>query len=278
MKFLSYNIQYGKGQKGKHNLYRIAEVIKETDVACLQEIEKFWQRSGFVDQAQILSEFLPKFYSVYGPALDMDASLKNEYGQISNRRRQFGNMILSRYPIISTRNFPLPKQGAGPDPEHSIQRALLETVINIPGLGYTRVYSTHLSHRNPESRFPQIQFMMRRINQAPHEQGAWSGEHTDTGWTEGEKPPMPQQFILMGDMNFKLDSKEYKEMLDSKDFYDAWKSNDEDRGTNVDGDSIDHCFVSKNLLPKIKRTYIDRNITASDHWPLWMEMDTENKN
>ena len=106
MKFLSYNIQYGKGQNGKHNLYRVAETIKETDVACLQEIEKFRQRSGFVEQSQILSEFLPKFYSVYGPALDMDASVKNQYGQISNRRRQFGNMILSRYPIISTRNFP----------------------------------------------------------------------------------------------------------------------------------------------------------------------------
>ena len=99
MKFLSYNIQYGKGQDGEFNLYRIAETVKEADVVCIQEIEKFWQRSGFVDQALILSEFLPKFYSVYGPALDMDASLKNEYGQISNRRRQFGNMILSRYPL-----------------------------------------------------------------------------------------------------------------------------------------------------------------------------------
>jgi len=276
MKFLSYNIQYGKGQDGEFNLYRIAETVKEADVVCIQEIEKFWQRSGFVDQAQILSEFLPKFYSVYGPALDMDASLKNEYGQISNRRRQFGNMILSRYPIISTRNFPLPKQGTGP--VHAIQRGLLEAVIDIPGLSHTRVYSTHLSHRNPESRFPQIKLMIRRINQAPYEQGAWSGEHTDAGWTEGEKPLMPKQFILMGDMNFKLDSKEYQEMKDSEDFYDAWKSNDEDRGTNVDGDSIDHCFVSKNLLPKIKRTYIDRKITASDHWPLWMEMDTENDN
>ena len=272
MKFLSYNIQYGKGQDGEFNLYRIAETIKEADVVCIQEIEKFWQRSGFVDQAQILSEFLPKFYSVYGPALDMDASLKNEYGQISNRRRQFGNMILSRYPIISTRNFPLPKQGTGP--VHAIQRGLLEAVIDIPGLSHTRVYSTHLSHRNPESRFPQIKLMIRRINQAPLEQGAWSGEHTDAGWTEGEKPPMPKQFVLMGDMNFKLDSKEYQEMTDSEDFYDAWKSSDVDRGTNVDGDSIDHCFVSKNILPKIKRTYIDRKITASDHWPLWMEMDT----
>ena len=89
MKFLSYNIQYGKGQKGKHNLYRVAEVIKKADIVCLQEIEKFWQRSGFVNQAQILSEFLPKFYSVYGPALDMDASLKNEYGQIPNCLRRF---------------------------------------------------------------------------------------------------------------------------------------------------------------------------------------------
>jgi len=37
-------------------------------------------------------------------------------------------------------------------------------------------------------------------------------------------------------------------------------------------------LYQKNVLPKIKRTYIDRNISASDHWPLWMEMDIENKN
>jgi len=61
MKFLSYNIQYGKDQDGESNLYRVAEAIKEADVVCIQEIEKFWQRSGFVNQAQILSEFLPKF-------------------------------------------------------------------------------------------------------------------------------------------------------------------------------------------------------------------------
>jgi len=284
MKFLSYNIQYGKGQDGKYNLYRIAQIIKEADVACIQEVEKFWQRSGFVDQTQILSELLPNYYSVFGPALDMDASLKNEYGQIANRRRQFGNMIFSKFPIISSRNFPLPKTEYCSletwISDHSIQRALLEVVIDIPVINTTRVYSTHLSHRSLETRLPQIKFLQKIINQAPYEQGAWSGDHSEPieGWTEGEKPPMPKQFILMGDMNFKLDSKEYKEMADSENFYDAWKSSDEDRGTNVDGDSIDHCFVSKNLLSKIKRTFIDRKITASDHWPLWMEMDTENDN
>jgi endonuclease/exonuclease/phosphatase family metal-dependent hydrolase len=89
---------------------------------------------------------------------------------------------------------------------------------------------------------------------------------------------MPEQFILMGDMNFSFGSKEYKVIVDYKKFHDAWTSSETDRGTNVDGDSIDHCFVSKNILTKIKRTYIDRNISASDHWPLWMEMDIENKN
>ena len=44
MKFLSYNIQYGRDQKGKHNLYRVAEAIKETDVACIQEIERSEER------------------------------------------------------------------------------------------------------------------------------------------------------------------------------------------------------------------------------------------
>jgi endonuclease/exonuclease/phosphatase family metal-dependent hydrolase len=284
MKFLSYNIQYGKDQDGKYNLYRIAQIIKEADVACIQEVEKFWQRSGFVDQTQILSELLPNYYSVFGPALDMDASLKNEYGQIANRRRQFGNMIFSKFPIISSRNFPLPKTEYCSletwISDHSIQRAVLEVVIDIPGINSTRVYSTHLSHRSLETRLPQVKFLQKIINQAPYEQGAWSGDHSEPieGWTEGEKPPMPEQFILMGDMNFAFGSKEYKVIVDYKKFYDAWTSSDTDRGTNVDGDSIDHCFVSKNLLPKIKRTYIDRNITASDHWPLWMEMDAKDKN
>jgi len=284
MKFLSYNIQYGKDQDDKYNLYRISKVIQNADVACVQEVEKFWQRSGFVDQAKVLSELLPNYYSVFGPALDMDASLKNKYGQIANRRRQFGNMIFSKFPIISSRNFPLPKtEYCSLETwlsDHSIQRALLEAVINVPGINSTRVYSTHLSHRSIEARLPQIKFLQKIINQAPYEQGAWSGDHSEPiqGWTEGEKPPMPEQFVLMGDMNFVFDSKEYEEIVDSKKFYDAWTSRETDRGTNVDGDSIDHCFVSKNILPIIKRTYVDRTITASDHWPLWMEMDTKNKN
>ena len=272
MKLVTYNIQYSKGQDGKFSLIRIAEALKDADIACIQEVERFWQRSGYIDQPQALSSFLPNFFTIFGTALDINSSIKNKYGQIFNRRRQFGNMILSKYPIISSRNFPLPKEGNGPI--HSIQRALLEAVIDIPDIGPTRIYNTHLSHRDSKSRFPQLNHMISTINRAPFEKGAWSGEHTDEGWTEGTKPPMPSQFILMGDMNCNIDSEEYKEIITTENFYDTWKNNDKniDRTTNLSGDTIDHCYVSHELIGKVKNTYIDKKSKGSDHYPLWIEI------
>ena len=164
MKLVTYNIQYSKGQDGKFSLIRIAEALQDADIACIQEVERFWQRSGFIDQSQALSSFLPNFFTIFGTALDVNSSIKNKYGQIFNRRRQFGNMILSKYPIISSRNFPLPKEGVGPI--HSIQRALLEAVIDIPDIGPTRIYNTHLSHRDSKSRFPQLNHMIKVLGQA----------------------------------------------------------------------------------------------------------------
>ena len=54
----------------------------------------------------------------------------------------------------------------------------------------------------------------------------------------------------------------------------TWKNNDKniDRGTNLDGDSIDHCFVSQELIKKIKKTYIDKTPKGSDHYPLCVEI------
>jgi len=181
-------------------------------------------------------------------------------------------MILSKYPIISSRNFPLQKEGNGPI--HSIQRALLEAVIDIPDIGPTRIYNTHLSHRDSKSRFPQLNHMISTINRAPFEKGAWSGEHTDEGWTEGKKPPMPSQFILMGDMNCNIDSEEYKEITTTENFYDTWKNKDKNtnRATNLSGDSIDHCYVSNELIGKVKNTYIDKIPKGFDHYPLWIEI------
>ena len=83
----------------------------------------------------------------------MDASYRDEDGQLVNRRRQFGVMLMSRTPILSSRSFPLPKYGTLK--QHSIQQTLLEGVIDTPA-GPVRVYTAHLSHLSAETRIPQI--------------------------------------------------------------------------------------------------------------------------
>ncbi|MCB1490432.1 MAG: endonuclease/exonuclease/phosphatase family protein, partial [Rhodobiaceae bacterium] len=121
MKLVSYNIQYGLGADGAYDLGRIADAIRDADVIALQEVERFWQRSGMVDEPQVIADRLPDHYWVYGANLDMDASYR-EGGRLKNRRRQFGTMILSRFPILSSRNFPLPKFATLT--QHSIQQGL----------------------------------------------------------------------------------------------------------------------------------------------------------
>jgi endonuclease/exonuclease/phosphatase family metal-dependent hydrolase len=35
---------------------------------------------------------------------------------------------------------------------------------------------------------------------------------------------------------------------------------------------IDHCFVSMDLIPRVKRAWIDGAPDGSDHQPVWMEL------
>ena len=98
MRFVTYNIQYGKGRDGRFDLRRIADAVREADVIALQEVERYWIRSGLVDQAAELAALLSDHHWVYGPGLDMDASVRDPAGRPVSRRRQFGNMLLARGP------------------------------------------------------------------------------------------------------------------------------------------------------------------------------------
>ena len=46
MRLVSYNIQYGRGRDGVFDLKRIATAIAGADVIALQEVERYWLRSG----------------------------------------------------------------------------------------------------------------------------------------------------------------------------------------------------------------------------------------
>lgn len=279
---ISYNIQYGLGADGRYDLARIAGEIAHADIVALQEVDRHWQRSGNVDSPAVLAQHLPHHHFVFGANLDMDADFE-EAGRVVHRRKQFGTMILSRWPIRSSRNFPLPKWGDRK--HHSIQQGILEAVIDTPTLGPLRVYSVHLSHLAAFTRLPQIAAIRDILDRAPAEGGAWCGGHPnpDAGWIEEDEPPMPDRWILMGDMNFVAGSQEYDAMIggtapgfgrltNRQGPLDAWvvAGNDEMAGTTYRGATsrIDHCFVSGNLADHVVSVVVDEAASGSDHLPL----------
>ena len=80
---------------------RTAEEIGGADIIALQEVDRHWERTDFADQPAQIGALLPDFHWIYGPPLDVDASSPSVSGKIHNRRRQFGDMLLSRWPILS---------------------------------------------------------------------------------------------------------------------------------------------------------------------------------
>jgi endonuclease/exonuclease/phosphatase family metal-dependent hydrolase len=287
VKLVTYNIQYGLGKDKRYDLARIAREIEGADIIALQEVERHWRRSGCVDSAAVLGTRLPEHHWIYGANLDMDASYRDAEGRLVNRRRQFGTMILSRLPIVSSRNHVLPKYGTLT--QHSIQQGALEAVIVTERAGPVRIYSVHLSHLSPTTRLPQIEALLDIHARAPSEGGAWCGGHPDpaAGWTQGEMPPMPTDAILMGDFNFTWHTAEYDRIVGPMSerygrlnrltgFVDAWVAGGhrQDEGATADnGERIDFCFVSAALASRVQAARIDANATGSDHYPLWTEID-----
>ncbi|MBC7738256.1 MAG: endonuclease/exonuclease/phosphatase family protein [Candidatus Saccharibacteria bacterium] len=129
LRLASYNIQYGKGKDGRYDLQRIVADLGDRDIIALQEVEVNFHRSGMVDQPAVIAGMLPHMHWVYGPGINIDAS-EMQAGRVIQRRRQYGNMVLSRWPILSTVTHPLPKLALAR--VFHQQRVLLETVIATP--------------------------------------------------------------------------------------------------------------------------------------------------
>jgi endonuclease/exonuclease/phosphatase family metal-dependent hydrolase len=267
MRLVSYNIQFGRGKDNRYDLARIADEVGGADVIALQEVERFFKRSGMVDQVAELARLLPAYHWVYGPGLDLDASLNGPDGKPVHRRRQFGNMLLSRTPILSARNFMLPKFATLK--QFSLQRCALEGIVET-GRGPVRVYSIHLTHLSDATREPQVAALLDIHRRAPSEGGAWCGELGED-WTEGhDAPAMPREAILMGDFNMFTSSPlydrivgphgPYGRMNNPEGFVDAWVAAGRGEGEGATcfsgsisgGRRIDFCFVSTSLAGHIR--------------------------
>ena len=286
MKLVTYNIQFGRGRDARFDLGRIAEAVRGADVIALQEVERYFKRSGLTDQVAELVRRLPGYHWVYGPGIDVGIDPDDQ--PVLGRRMQFGNLLLSRSPILSSRNHLLPKVALV---DHlSIQRAALEGVIAFPR-GPARVYSVHLAHVSALERRRQIAHLLAILRAAPGEGGAWSGGADSADWADaGVPPPMAAEAILMGNFNLTPDSPEYEVMAGPREagrgrivtedgFVDAWiaAGNDPEGGQTCPGSQgghrIDFVFVAAGLAGRVRAARVDEEAPGSDHQPLWAEID-----
>jgi len=295
VKFVSYNIQYGFGADGRYDLARAAKVLAGADVIALQEVERFWARSNEDDQPELLAKLLPGYHWVYGPAFDMDASIRAGDGTVVNRRRQFGTMILSRLPIVWSRLHLLPmRRVASP---LNTQNAALEAMIRT-SWGPLRVFSLHLSHIGVGERLEQIDFLLERHRRVPFEGGPWSGvdDEPERGWSNGDaEPEAPLAAVWMGDFNSQPGSAEYRRISGDNpnrpsaayydEFVDAALAAGHKSDTfythrwTLDGKPqtrrLDYCFVGPMLRERVKSFRVDTDETASDHFPVFIDIDLE---
>ncbi|MDD4792688.1 MAG: alkaline phosphatase [Firmicutes bacterium] len=144
---MTYNIHSGVGADLLLDLDRIADLIlaEGVDIVGMCEVDCGTQRSGEVDQAAYISEKLG-YEHVYGRTI--------YYGG-----GQFGNALISRYPIRSWRNHPLPNP-AGNEP-----RAVLEAQVDVDGT-ILNVFVTHLDVKAEEGRQAQVGALLDIASQA----------------------------------------------------------------------------------------------------------------
>ncbi len=282
MKIVTYNIQFGLGKDELFDLERIASEIDGADIIALQEVECNWQRSGMVDQPKVLAELLDQYYWVYGPFFDVSASRREPNARIINIRRQFGNMILSKTPIISTRLFPLPKSII--NDQRNMVVGMLEGVVEMPGGKALRIYNAHLSAKSADDRVAQIHTIRTIIASAPNEGGAWTGPSTHPLWLEDKvAPPMPGDFVLLGDFNLASRDPEYTHLVrtghNECDLVDCWllAGHDINKGVTfpanmINSQRIDFAFVDTTMQNLVINAWIDEAAQGSDHQPYWIEL------
>ncbi len=170
---MTFNIHHGKGTDNKLDLKRIMEVIKNSkaDIIGLNEVDKvFSKRSDFLDQIAYLAEHL-EMYAAFGATF----TLKSRQ---TNKRRQYGNALLSRYPIQSKQNHLFDFYAGILE-----GRGLLDVTLQLDTY-QLNVMVTHLS-LNPLLHKKQTNYIIKMVNQKHVPAivlGDWNMRPKSTAW------------------------------------------------------------------------------------------------
>lgn len=243
IRFMTYNIHHGEGIDSVIDISRISRIILDNkiDIVVLQEVDRGVLRTGRIDIPGLLAEQTDMHYSFY----------KN----INYQGGEYGNCILSKFPIIKDTNlhYTMLREGE--------QRGLLQTLIKFDEIYFT-VMSTHLDYREDDSeRISNV----RQIFEATEK---YSDSPT----------------ILAGDFNDVPESRTHLKMKEK--FTDVWEYLSDEPGftypTENPNKRIDYIFIKKQNEQKEEVRMIPSKIfvlesAASDHLPVIVEFIISNK-
>jgi len=269
---LSWNIQFGLGMDGRVDLPRIAAACRamgDADVLCFQEVSDGFGALAPGAEADQAAALFPGHAPVFVPAVDRPGE---------GRRLRFGNMILSRLPVLDAIAHALPRPADAA--VISMQRNALEAIV-ATGAGALRVVTTHLEYHSLAQRRAQAdrlvaleaEWAARDAAPAPAGKGPY-----------GALPPVAGT-VLCGDFNFPLDEASYAATTAPGAYVDAWpalhgaRPHDPTCGVHdrrqwpQGGHARDFFFASGRLAPRLRTLAVDTATEASDHQPLLLSLE-----
>ena len=284
MQLITWNVQWCRGCDGRVDPSRIVRVCREMadfDVLCLQEVAVNYSAldgSAGEDQVTAISGVMPAYKPVYGSGLDVLAS--------DGRRRYFGNVILSRYPIRRAFRHLLPWPF---DPAHTgMQRVALETVLDAPW-GPLRVITTHLEYYSAAQRAAQVE----RLRELHAEASLRAGQSKDSDASERRGPytwqPRPPTTVMVGDFNFRPEDPLHARIQAPfpaavPALRDAWEiahpggAREPTVGVHDkvqwpgDAYASDFVFVTEDLADRVEHVTVNGKTQASDHQPMLLRL------
>ena len=148
---MSYNIHAMRGMDKKLDAIRIAKVINDEnpDLVALQEVDMFTERSGKMDAIAVL-EKETGMHGVFMRTFDYQGG-------------EFGNAVLSKYPVIEQELIPLPSR------EEYEPRLMMRISVLLDNGDTLNFYNTHLDHHRQDSDRPiQMQKIVEEIKKDKH--------------------------------------------------------------------------------------------------------------
>jgi endonuclease/exonuclease/phosphatase family metal-dependent hydrolase len=278
MQLVTWNTQWCCGIDGVVSPQRIvdgARALGDFDVLCLQEIAVNYPRLAGGpghDQPALLRDLLPGFQVFFGAAVD-----EWEGGE----RRQFGNLIATRLPVLQVQHHPLPYPAdAG---VRSMPRMCTVVTLHDAALGPLRVMTTHLEYYSRPQRMAQAR-ALRELHRQYGAQALAPPQHSADG-SPFQSKVHTTSAILCGDFNLEPREPEYAQLTQSGagQLRDAWRLlhgaaphpatfRIHDRRYGSDPVACDFVFVSDALQQRVRRLEVDAATEASDHQPVLVHL------